>query len=134
MKRFILISILFVLLASCSKDDYPVCKTDFMPVENVDIPQEFALGEVYPITVYYYQPTSCYKLFDLYYRIDNNIRIVAPINCVESGNCEQLDNVLADVTFNFLVTSNGSYVFKFWQGKDSNGDDVYLTIEVPVTG
>ena len=26
----------------------------------------------------------------------------------------------------------GSYIFKFWQGTDDNGEDLYLTVEVPV--
>ena len=38
----------------------------------------------------------------------------------------------ASYTFNFYVTSNGSYIFKFYQGEDTNGQDVFLTIEVPV--
>ena len=41
--------------------------------------------------------------------------------------------MLEEVTFNFMVTGNGSYIFKFWQGEYANGDDQYLTIEVPVT-
>jgi hypothetical protein len=58
---------------------------------------------------------------------------VAPITLVyENDNCETLDNVTEDATFNFIVTSNGSYIFKFWQGEDENGEDQYLTIEVPV--
>jgi len=41
------------------------------------------------------------------------------------------DSIVAS-TFNFKVTSNGSYIFKFWQGEDEAGETQYLTIEVPV--
>ncbi|MFH4969187.1 hypothetical protein V8G61_13360 [Gaetbulibacter sp. M240] len=132
MKRFILFSVLILFFASCSTDDQPYYYREFMPVESVDIPEEFIMGEIYPITVRYYRPTTCYWFETFYYRKDNNIRVVAPINVVGNENCEPLDNVLTEDSFNFLVTSNGSYVFKFWQGEDSNGDDIYLTIEVPV--
>ena len=114
-----------------SNDPYHL---EVLPVESVDIPQEFTMGDVYPITVHYYRPSTCYSFRDFYYRKENNIRTVAPVNYVFEKNCEPLDSVLTENTFKFLVTSNGSYVFKFWQGKDSNGDDMYLTIEVPVTG
>ena len=71
---------------------------------------------------------------EFYYAKNLNERTVAPITIVyENDNCETLDNVLEEATFNFIVTSNGSYIFKFWQGEDANGDDQYLTIEVPVT-
>jgi hypothetical protein len=39
---------------------------------------------------------------------------------------------LVDATFNFIVTSNGTYIFKFWQGEDDNGNDLYYIVEVPV--
>ena len=81
----------------------------------------------------YLKPSNCHAFRDFYYRKNNNERIVAPINYVfEKNNCETLENELVESTFNFVVTSNGSYIFKFWQGEDVDGEDQYLTIEVPV--
>jgi len=37
-----------------------------------------------------------------------------------------------DVSFDFKVIYTGTYVFKFWQGKDVNGNDLYYIVEVPV--
>ena len=134
MKRIFLFFMALALFTSCSvgNDNYNNYTLEILPVESVDIPQEFTLGEVYPITVSYYRPSTCYLFRDFYYEKENNIRTVAPINRVFESTCEPLDNVLTEDTFNFIVTSNGSYIFKFWQGKDSNDEDVYLTIEVPV--
>ena len=50
----------------------------------------------------------------------------------DNATCETLENELVENTFNFKVTSNGSYIFKFWQGEDEAGEDQYLTIEIPV--
>jgi hypothetical protein len=136
MKKLLALSLALILCASCSLDNGNDTNYSFdiLPVESVDIPSEFTLGETYPITVTYLRPTTCHYFREFYYAKNLNERTVAPITIVyENDNCETLDNVLEEATFNFIVTSNGSYIFKFWQGEDANGDDQYLTIEVPVT-
>lgn len=133
MKKLLVIC-LTLILASCSVDDDSVDYSfEILPVESVDIPTEFTLGETYPITVSYLKPSSCHSFREFYYLKNNNERTVAPINYVfEEDDCETLENELVENTFNFIVTGNGSYIFKFWQGEDADGEDQYLTIEVPV--
>jgi hypothetical protein len=136
MKKLLALSLALILCASCSVDNNNGTNYSFdiLPVESVDIPSEFTLGETYPITVTYLRPTTCHYFREFYYAKNLNERTVAPITIVyENDNCETLDNVQEEATFNFIVTSNGSYIFKFWQGEDANGEDQYLTIEVPVT-
>ncbi len=135
MKRVILLCLAFAFFASCSVDDDNSADFSFeiLPVESVDIPTEFTLGETYPITISYFRPTTCYAFNDLYYLKELNERTVAPINYVfNRNNCETLNDELVEQTFNFIVTSNGSYIFKFWQGEDADGESQFLTIEVPV--
>ena len=131
----LLVLCLALTFASCSVDDDSTNYSfEVLPVESVDIPDAFTLGEVYPITVSYYKPSSCHFFREFYYLKENNERIVAPIDYVfEENDCQNLTDELVEETFNFVVTSNGSYIFKFWQGEDANGDDKYLIIEVPVT-
>ncbi|MBU3820704.1 hypothetical protein KO566_01415 [Flavobacteriaceae bacterium XHP0103] len=135
MRKVLILSFILVLMGSCSLDnDGPVFRDDILPIESVDIPDSFTIGEVYPITVRYFKPTTCYFFNRFYYAKENNIRTVAVINYQYlQNNCEELEDELVEATFDFHVTSNGSYIFKFWQGKDTNGEDQYLTIEVPVT-
>jgi hypothetical protein len=135
MKKILILSFILVLMASCSVDnDTRDFSLEILPIESVDIPDSFTLGEVYPITVSYLKPTNCHLFREFYYTKENNIRTVAVIDYKYSqSGCEYLDNELVEATFNFQVTSNGSYIFKFWQGEDTNGVDQFLTIEVPVT-
>lgn len=135
MRQLFALSFALFLFASCSvNDDHPDFSFEVLPIESVVIPDEFELGEVYPITVSYFRSTTCNYFHDFYYLKENNERTVAAIDVVfEENNCETLDDVLVESTFNFIVTSNGSYIFKFWQGEDTNGEDQYLIIEVPVT-
>ncbi len=134
MKKFFVLCFTALLFASCSvDDDNPNFSFEILPVESVDIPNEFTLGETYPITVSYFRPTTCHTFKEFYYLKENNERTVAPINYVfERTNCEEMQQELVEAKFNFIVTSNGSYIFKFWQGEDTDGEDQFLEIEVPV--
>ncbi|WP_067146757.1 hypothetical protein [Pseudotamlana agarivorans] len=133
MKRLIALFLTIALFTSCSVDEGTAYHSEILPVDSVNIPDEFEMGETYPIEVFYYQPTSCYDFYNFYYKKHNNERTVAPINLVfDHNDCESTEDVLVSNTFNFVVTGNGSYVFKFWQGKDEDGEDQYLVIEVPV--
>lgn len=133
MKRLIIITLSLILFASCSSDDNLEYSLEILPVESVNIPESFTLGEIYPITVSYLRPTTCHSFKEFYYRKNLNERTVAVINYnVQNNNCNDLSDELVEATFNFIVTSNGSYIFKFWQGVDENDEDQYLIIEVPV--
>lgn len=135
MKKLLVLCLTVIFSASCdlNDDDGTSYSFEILPVESVDIPEEFELGEIYPITVSYFRPSTCHAFKEFYYLKENNERTVAPITYVFDGNdCETLEESLVESTFNFHVTSNGSYIFKFWQGEDDNGETQYLTIEVPV--
>ena len=133
MKRLLVLCSL-LLLASCSVDnDSTNYSFEVLPVESVDIPNEFEWGQTYPIKVFYLRPSTCHSFNEFYYLKENNERIVAPINVVfEADTCTDLEDTIVEATFNFVVNTYGSYIFKFWQGEDANGEDQYLTIEVPV--
>ena len=133
MKRLIIITLSLILFASCSKDDGPEYSLEVLPVESVNMPESFTLGEIYPITVSYLRPTTCYSFKEFYYGKNLNERTVAVLNYnFQDNNCQELSDELVEATFNFIVTSNGSYIFKFWQGTDDDGEDLYMTVEVPV--
>lgn len=136
MKRLIFLSLTLILFNSCSINDNDVNSNfdlEVLPIESVDIPETFTLGETYPITVSYLRPSTCYSFKEFYYLKNNNERTVAVINYVaQNDNCTDLEDELVEATFNFIVTSNGSYIFKFWQGVDENDEDQFLIIEVPV--
>ena len=134
MKKLIVMCLILILATSCSIDDGSTNYSfEVLPVESVDIPDEFELGETYPITIHYFSPTTCHAFKEFYYYKENNERTVAPVTYVfDKTGCETLEDEIVEATFNFIVTSNGSYIFKFWQGEDTDGESQYLTIEVPV--
>ena len=132
--RKIIVYLSLILAFSCSlNDDAQDYHFEILPVESVIIPNEFVLGEVYEITLTYIRPSNCHAFNDIYYARELNERTVAIIAIVftNNGNCEEIEDEL-EATLSFKPTNNGSYVFKFWQGEDGNGEDQYLIVEVPV--
>jgi hypothetical protein len=134
MKKIASLLLLLFLFNSCSPEgNSPNYLFELLPIESVDIPTEFTLGQTYPITVHYKLPTSCHFFNQLYYNKDLNIRTIAVESAVlQNDNCHETSDTIDEYTFNFYVTSNGSYIFKFWQGKDDQGNNIYLEYEVPV--
>lgn len=134
MKKILIFNIIFTLLFSCNlEDDTPYFRDEILPIESVDIPASFTFGNSYQITVHYLKPSNCH-LFNRFYCVEKgNTFIVAILDYkFLKADCEDLEDESVEATFNFQVTNNGSYIFKFWQGEDEDGEDQYLIIEVPV--
>ena len=131
-KLVLLLSVVFVF-NSCSVDEQTFSFV-VLPIESVtEIPTEFALGETYPITIKYLRPSTCHSPYGIYYEKELNKRTFAARNLKETGrSCSELTNVLVEETFNFYVTSTGNYIFKFWTGKDAEGNNTYLEYDIPV--
>ena len=136
MKKLKLISSLFfiMLLMSCNPESDEIkYNLEFLAIESVDLPDTLVLGQTHEIRVTYKKPTSCHVFNAFYYEKNLNIRTIAVNSIVtQRDDCVALDNEIEEASINFYVTNNGSYIFKFWQGKDENGEDLFLEIEVPV--
>jgi hypothetical protein len=139
MKKIFALSFIIITFLSCSVDD--AANEDFsleiLPIENVTIPTEVIFGQSYTINYTYLKPSTCHIFNDIYYLSVNNIRTVAVINTVinetETVICEPLTDELVERSFEFYVKyRTGSYIFKFWNGKDDNGEDLYLIYEIPI--
>ena len=138
MRKILFIGLVTLLLGSCSVESDNINDGfyfEYVPIETVDMPAEFELGQSYEIEYTYYRPSTCHVFNDLYYVAELNQRTIAVINTVypeSSSPCEDLELEVITRTFNFVVNNNSTYLFRFWQGTDSNDQDLYLEIEVPV--
>ncbi|MDY8137172.1 hypothetical protein [Aquimarina sp. 2201CG5-10] len=134
-KIFLIIAITFCF-TGCSLDDDE--RTSFfyelVPIEAVNIPDEFERGRTYQITTSYFRPSTCHSFSGFDYDRLSNERTVSVVNVVfEDRPCDNLDQTdTIDVSFDFFVGNEDSYVFRFWQGRNDQGENQFLTIEVPV--
>ncbi|OUR93855.1 hypothetical protein A9Q87_03860 [Flavobacteriales bacterium 34_180_T64] len=134
MKKVVFLLVLLASLISCSinDDNNRTFEYEILPIESVDMPNEFVLGEVYTIYVTYNKPSGCHVFSDFYYVSELNQRTIAVISTIYTNqDCAQT-SISEEVSFDFIVNNNGTYVFRFWQGEDENGNDLYYIVEVPV--
>ncbi|MFI1743095.1 hypothetical protein [Thalassobellus sediminis] len=135
--KYLLITIvsLSISVLSCSSDndndhDYHF---EFSSVIRAELPEEFNYGSSYLVNVTISLPNSCYFYYDQFdYIYDGPTRLIYPIVHVDDGiGCNE---AITETTFSIPVRAlqKETYVFKFYQGKDSDGKDTFLTIEVPV--
>ena len=136
--------IVFLLLVglafTCSTnddDEFEDFGYDILPIKSIEFPEVLVSGQIYDITYTYEVPSTCHIFNDLYYTASDNERTVAVINIVledsDPSRCEELNDVIEERFFRFYVTqTTGFYIFKLWQGRDENGDDIYDEYEIPV--
>ncbi|MFK7781191.1 hypothetical protein [Psychroserpens sp.] len=135
MKKIILLGFIICSMWSCSTgdDNAPDFYYETLPIESVNLPEEFQLGSTHQISMTYLRPSGCHLFNDFYFVSEGNQRTIAIINTVfPDQDCETFDYELEEVSFNFQVNSFEDYVFRFWQGEDNNGNDIYYIVEVPV--
>lgn len=133
MKKLFVSLFALIALACSTGDNFNPNAIEFVPIDAViDMPDHFVYDSDYLITLIYTKPTTCHVYNDIYYVKELNERTVAIITTLHSNPaCEDI-SVEEEVSFNFRATGDGPYLFKFWQGKDDEGIDIYLEIEVPV--
>ena len=136
MKKLIFLLFSLASLASCSSDEDSGSLTqDLAPVLSVTLPDSFVKAESYEIEIIYKRPSSCHRFsgFDIS-KIENKIFIgVVNSNHTSNNNCSVTGNLQDRVILNFVAERDDFYIFNFWKGKNTLGEDVFLTIEVPVT-
>ena len=119
---------------SCSlDDDGPTYTYSVLPVDSYVVPASFTLGQTYSIKLKYQKPTACHIYQGIYYEKNLNTRTIAIQTALQNNQvCTQEVPPISEVSFNFTVTNTGSYIFKFYKGKDTAGEDIFEDVEIPV--
>ena len=124
---------MFILYSCSLGDDSLDTHFEIIPVESVSMPDEFILDEIHLIELTYFRPSTCHAFNNIYYVAESNERTVAVVNIVfdSNDNCEEI-LIESEASFNFKPTELGPYIFKFWQGKNDDGEDLYMIVEIQV--
>lgn len=138
MKNFNYLLILLVALTvsvSCSDDDndYHAYHLEYIGAASADVPDEFIYGNTYRINVTIELPNSCYYNYNQYeYFYEGTSRLIYPIAHVDDD--AECTPEIRETTLSIPLQALQSepYIFKFYQGEDADGQDIFLTIEVPV--
>ncbi|TRX07367.1 hypothetical protein [Flavobacterium gawalongense] len=135
MKKFALFILLITTLTGCTldNDNRDSYTYKVLPVDSYTLPEKFTLGNTYEIKLKYTKPTECHYFQGIYYSKDLNIRTIAIQTAVNNNPvCTQSIPAQSEISFNFYVTNTGSYIFKFYKGKDAAGIELFEEVEIPV--
>ncbi len=72
MKKYVLLlGVVISTLTSCNiGDDMESFYLEVLPIESVEMPEEFIFGETHEIFMDYIRPTSCHVFNDFLYQIN----------------------------------------------------------------
>lgn len=137
MKPFIPLLLVAFLMFGCSNDDDNYYDHDYhleyIGAIDVDVPDEFIHGRTHRIYITIALPNGCYFYYNQYdYFYEGTSRFIYPIAHVDDGvSCTEN---ITEVTFSIPVQAlqYEPYIFNFYQGQDDDGQDQFLTVEVPV--
>jgi len=130
----IFIYLIAILAYSCSVPEDNVIRStlETTPIETASVPQFFEFGQTYQIDIGYILPSDCHTFNDIFYQREGDEHTFAIVASVFPGtNClTSFDE--NNTSFDFTVGDTNTHIFKFWQGKDIDGNDLYMTMEIPV--
>ena len=133
MKKIITLFLGLAILSSClNNNDDLNFKYELLPVDEYTVPASFIFGKTDTIKVKYSLNNGCYSFNSIYYEYKDTTRIVAVRAFVElDKNCTE---AIIQEEYKFIVKANQKedYLFKFWKGKDSNGENIFEEVVVPV--
>ena len=134
MKKIAALIGIFLLVISCSTEsNEQTIHYEVLPVDSVIMPTEFYVDVENEITVKFLRPTVCHGFDGFYYEKDGFTRTVAIQSFVfEQGNCSETVTELSSQILKFNPTETGTYLFKFWKGKDTAGQDVFEEFSIVV--
>lgn len=133
-KLFLIFTFIAFALSSCSTDDGQEDTVyELLPIQEVILPSTFKINQDNVIQVKFSRPTTCHAFNDFYYEKQGMTRIVAVESIVFMNNgCEPLIENVSKQNLKFRPEQVGEYTFKFWQGKDEQGTDIFLTYQIVV--
>ncbi len=136
----ILIILLSCLIFSCMSDDNTSLGTtnfhiELLPLTSYEVPDILTMNEENSIILRYELPNYCYGFYEIHEEVDvsDGATIIA-IAAVYNDNlldCYPNDEV-DEVEMIMMPNSSDDYVLKFWLGHDSQGANIYETVQIAV--
>jgi len=140
MKKIALLLLAIITISSCSleENDEPRFYYEVLPVESFIVPQSVTLGQNYEIIMTYKKPSNCHVYEGCYYKTEGYTTTVGIQTYVlDNPDCQELENqepIETSFTFKVEGAQNATqpYIFKFYKGKDTYGNDIFEEVSIPV--
>lgn len=134
MLKKLVILLTFTSIIGCSDDDKITHYYQALPIETISLPSSFTLDETYTIDFSFVRPTTCHTYSNVLLSSEEENRTFAVSSLVVTNAiCDDIsESNMTSQSFEFKVLFDQVYKFHIWKGKDSNGNDIYETYEIPV--
>lgn len=135
MKRILLVCLMALTVMSCSDEEVPIFFFEFVPVESVtNIPDNFTVNKPDTLQITYFRPSTCHGFDGFEVEKDGDARNIAIITKVieERGDCDPLNEDVRTAPLIFKPEEPGSVQLRFFQGKDEEGENQFLIVDVPI--
>jgi len=103
-------------------------------IHNIQIPESLNTHTRYDISFDYTLTNGCMTFYNIgVEEPTTNVREVTAYAKVSGDEDCTLAITQGTYTFQFTPEEEGTYVFKFWKELDTNGNDMFETLEITVT-
>lgn len=134
MKRVLMYVMFCCLLFSCSLQDDSLANFQLktLPIKKVEIAQSFDLGSTQTIKIIYDLPDSCHQFYEIT-ESNNGSATIFTVTAQVIGETD-CNTVVKEETreIRFKAAQTEDYIFKFWKGRDSSGNDMFIEMTIPV--
>lgn len=133
MKKAFLVLVVLITFVSCDATSEDNGTQYFIaPVENATMPSTFKVDSTSQIMIAYKRPSQCHIFNGFYYDVDQTTRTVAvQFAKLQQSECME-DETVYNIPLLFKPTSPGTYLFRFWNGTNAEGQDTYIEAEALV--
>ena len=135
-KNFLfLLPVLFISIFGCSTDDSPAEEPvayEKVKILSTNLPAQLKVGDKIMLRLTYDRPTRCHKFLGIDYEELKGALYFGVVTVYDKDQVCENEDLTASTSFEFTPEPVDFYIFKFWQGRNEQGEDIYLTVEVPV--
>lgn len=133
MKKIILLVLAAFSIISCDLGGEERAEFVLAPVQDVTMPDTYKVDSVSIIKVRYKRPDDCHIFNGYYYSPQGYTRTCAIefVHLTDQNNCVADEDVY-EVPLNFKPRSAGTYLFRFWNGTNTDGEQTYFEAEAIV--
>jgi|SRR5690606_3908469 len=133
LKWFVGLVLIGIVAVSCL-DDEPISNVVFKysAIDSVQIDTIMPARQVTEIKTYFTTKNGCQQFFNYDYTILGNERTVSVmVSEAQDQNCT-LEQQVHSPVLNFKPESPGIYTFRFWNGVDEDGQDLFIIREIEI--
>jgi hypothetical protein len=132
MKRLALLLLTAIVFISCDLGSEDSAQFVLGPVQDVTMATTYKVDSISEIMVRYKRPNDCHIFQGFYYSAVDSTRIVAiEYAWLDQPNYQE-DPTVYEVPLRFKPQHTGTYVFRFWDGTGTDGEDHFYVAEAVV--